>query len=79
VEIEIVAYGPGLAMLKMESPVSARLAAALDEKVGLIACENTMKNTKVTRDDMYQGIGYVMAGVTHIMKRQQEGWSYIRP
>ena len=79
VEIEIVAYGPGLNMLKAESKVAAGLAGALDNNVGLIACENTMHNTKVTRDDMYHGIAYVQAGVTHIMKRQREGWSYIRP
>src|SRR3954468_15910017 len=48
VQIEIVAYGPGLAMLKAESPVAARLAGALDQNVGLLACENTMTNTKVT-------------------------------
>ena len=79
VQVEIVAYGPGLAMLKMDSPVSARLAQALDGGVGLLACENTMQNTKVARDDMYGGIAYVQAGVTHIMKRQREGWAYIRP
>jgi uncharacterized protein len=79
VQIEIVAYGPGLAMLKAESPVAARLAGALDDNVGLIACENTMQNNKVSRDEMYGGIAFVQAGVTHIMKRQQEGWAYIRP
>ena len=79
VQIEIVAYGPGLAMLKGESPVAARLAGALDGGVELIACENTMTNTKTTRDDMYAGISYVQAGVTHLMKRQREGWAYIRP
>jgi intracellular sulfur oxidation DsrE/DsrF family protein len=79
VEIEIVAYGPGLSMLKAESPVAGGLAQAMDNSVGLIACENTMHNTKVTRDDMYGGIRYVDAGVTHIMKRQREGWAYIRP
>ena len=79
VEIEIVAYGPGLNMLKAESKVAPRLAGALDDSVGLIACENTMTNTKVTRNDMYGGIAYVKAGVTHIMKRQREGWAYIRP
>lgn len=78
-QIEIVAYGPGLGMLKADSKVSDRLAAALDDSVGLLACENTMHNTKVTRDQMYDGIAYVPAGVTHIMKRQSEGWSYIRP
>ena len=79
VQIEIIAYGPGLEMLKSESKVSDRLAGALDDNVGLIACENTMTNTKVTKDDMYSGIAYVKAGVTHIMKRQREGWAYIRP
>ena len=79
VQIEIVAYGPGLGMLKAESKVADRLAGALDDNVGLIACENTMTNTKVSRSQMYGGIAYVKAGVTHIMKRQQEGWAYIRP
>ena len=79
VQIEIVAYGPGLAMLKAESPVAARLAGAMDDSVGLIACTNTMTNTKVRKDEMYAGISYVDAGVTHIMKRQREGWAYIRP
>ena len=79
VQIEIVAYGPGLGMLKAESKVADRLAGALDASVGIIACENTMTNTKVNRSEMYDGIAYVKAGVTHIMKRQQEGWAYIRP
>jgi len=79
VDVEIVAYGPGLGMLKAESKVAGRLAQALDNNVGLMACENTMRNTKVKRDDMYGGISYVDAGVVHIMKRQREGWAYVRP
>ena len=79
VEIEIVAYGPGLPMLKGESKVAGRLAEALDSGITLLACENTMHNTKVSKDEMYYGIKYVQAGVTHLMKRQREGWAYIRP
>jgi intracellular sulfur oxidation DsrE/DsrF family protein len=79
VQIEIVAYGPGIEMLKAESKVAGGLAGALDSSVGLIACENTMQNNKVSRDEMYAGISFVQAGVTHLMKRQQEGWAYIRP
>jgi intracellular sulfur oxidation DsrE/DsrF family protein len=79
VQIEIVAYGPGLNMLKGDSAVASRLAGALDQNVGLLACENTMQNTKTQKADMYAGIAYVPAGVTHIMKRQREGWAYIRP
>ncbi|HLS85295.1 MAG TPA: hypothetical protein VK043_03280 [Burkholderiales bacterium] len=79
VEVEIVAYGPGLAMLKADSKVAPRLAQALDGGIGLMACENTMRNTKTKKDDMYHGIRYVDAGVVHIMRRQRQGWSYVRP
>ena len=77
--VEIVAYGPGLEMMKAESKVADRLAAALDSNVGLLACENTMQNTKVDQADIAGGVKFVPAGVTHIMKRQREGWAYIRP
>jgi hypothetical protein len=79
VDVEIVAYGPGLAMLKADSKVAARLAQALDSNIGFMACENTMRNTKVQKADMYGGISYVDAGVVHLMKRQREGCAYIRP
>lgn len=79
VSVEIVAYGPGLPMLKADSKVADRLAQALDQSVTLLACENTMRNTKVKRADMYGGIAFVKAGVVHIMKRQREGWAYVRP
>ena len=79
VEIEIIAFGPGIRMLMRESTVGPRLAEALGGDITLLACENTMRNTKIGNADLYQGIGFVNAGVTHIMKRQREGWVYVRP
>jgi len=79
VQIEIVAYGPGLGMLREGSKVEGRLAEALESNIGLIACENTMQALKITKADMYPGISFAPAGVTHLMKRQMEGWTYIRP
>ena len=77
--IEIVTHGPGIEMLKAESKVTGRLAAAMDNSIGLFACENTMRAAKVTKADMYGGISYAPSGVTHIIKRQGEGWHYLRP
>ncbi|MEO7813658.1 MAG: DsrE family protein [Usitatibacter sp.] len=79
VDVEIVAYGPGLGMLKADSKVVQRLDAAAKQGVGLMACENTMRNTKVERSEIFSGAKFVDAGVVHIMKRQREGWSYVRP
>jgi len=79
VDIEIVAYGPGLGMLKAESPVGSRIDEASLAGVKILACENTMKGQKLTPADMHANIGYVGAGVVEIMTRQQQGWAYIRP
>ena len=79
VDVEVVAYGPGLAMLKSESAVAQRIASANAQGVGVIACENTMKNTKVERSQILPGVKFVDAGVVHIMQRQKEGWGYVRP
>ena len=79
VDIEIVAYGPGIGMLKLESPTGSRVAEAMAANVKVIACENTMRGQKLTRDDMLSAISYVPAGVTEIMTKQSEGWSYLRP
>ena len=79
VDIEIVAYGPGIGMLKLESPSAPRVAEAMKADVKVIACENTMRGQKLTRDDMLPALSYVPAGVTQIMTRQGQGWAYLRP
>ncbi len=79
VDLEIVAYGPGIGMLKGDSPVAARIAAAVKGGVKIVACENTMRGQKLVVADMLPTIGYVPAGVVELMKKQQQGYAYIRP
>ena len=79
VAIEIVAYGPGLAMLKADSVAASRVTEAMGAGVKVVACVNTMRNQKVAKEDMLGGIGYVEAGVVEIMQKQQQGWAYLRP
>ncbi|HET7549245.1 MAG TPA: DsrE family protein [Usitatibacter sp.] len=79
VDIEIVAYGPGIDMLRKESKVAQRIDEATMSGTKVVACENTMRGHKLSKSDMIEGIGYVPAGVVEITKRQREGWSYLRP
>ena len=79
VDIEIVAYGPGINMLKGESEVANRVNEAVDSGVKVMACENTMRNQKLDKADMNAKVGYVPSGVVEIMQRQQKGYAYLRP
>jgi uncharacterized protein len=79
VQIEIVAYGPGINMLKFDSEVGNRLMDAADNGVLIAACGNTMKAQKLKPDDLHPAAKIVPAGVVEIIKREREGYAYIRP
>jgi intracellular sulfur oxidation DsrE/DsrF family protein len=79
IDIEVVAINAGLGMLKVDSPVGNRVADALKAGVVIVACENSMRGQKLTREDMLNDIGYVKAGVVELMERQRQGYAYIRP
>lgn len=79
IDIEVVAYGPGIYMVKGDSPVGTRIDEAIKSGVKVVGCENTMKAFKLDKAEMRPTIGYVPAGVTELMKKQEEGWPYLRP
>lgn len=79
VGVEIVAYGPGLKMLRDDSTVAAGLADARKNGVKLLACGNTMNMTQTRRDQLNSGVEVVPAGIVEIMQRQLEGYAYVRP
>jgi intracellular sulfur oxidation DsrE/DsrF family protein len=79
VQIEIVAYGPGIGMLKEDATTKTRVSEAVKSGIQIVACENTMKGQKLTKADMNPAVGYVPAGVVELIKRQGEGWAYIHP
>ena len=79
-QIELVAFGQGINMLKFDAPVSSRVVEA-QKSLGakIYACENSMGKNKLARSDMAPDVVYVRAGVEHIITRQREGWVTLRP
>lgn len=75
--IEIVVNGPGIHMLKAESKVEPRVTGALTNGVKIVACQQTMKALKLTKNDMIPGIGYVPGGIVEVVDRQRDGWAYV--
>jgi len=79
VEIEVVVYGDGIAMVRDDSLVYNKVEQAIEEGVKIVACENTMNAQNISRDQMLPNIGYVTAGIVELIKLQADGWAYIRP
>ena len=86
-EVEVVAYGPGLNMLRDDkSPVKARLksiqSGSFPSKVAYAACGNTMTNMEKAEGHAIPIVPeakVVTAGVVRLTELQEQGWSYIRP
>lgn len=87
VQIEVVAYGPGLAMLRSDkSPVKDRIKrikeGSFPSKLEFAACHNTMVGMEKKEGHPISIISeakIVPAGVVRLSELQEQGWTYIRP
>lgn len=84
-EIEVVAYGPGLHMLREDtSPVKDRVKSmkASIPDLTFTACGNTIENMEKAEGKKIEIVpqaGVVQAGVVRLTELQEQGWTYIRP
>jgi len=87
VDVEIVAYGPGMNMLRADtSPVAERIKHLKEMvspgKIQFSACNNTKQGTEKTEGhaiSILPEATIVPSGVVRLMELQEQGWSYVRP
>ena len=87
VDVEVVAYGPGLHMLRADSsPVQDRIKQLKEEvspgKIQFSACNNTKQGMEKAEGhpiSIVPEATVVPSGVVRLMELQEAGWSYVRP
>jgi intracellular sulfur oxidation DsrE/DsrF family protein len=78
--ITVVVQGLATDMLKADSPVAKGVSDAIGRGVEVVACEYSMATRKVTREEMNRSVvSYVPFGGMEIIKREGQGWAYLRP
>lgn len=80
VEIELVTYGPGMAMImKQNEKTAPQLKELNSANVKFAACGNTMTQMKIKKEEIVDFAFVVKAGVAEVIEKQEQGWAYIRP
>ena len=82
VQIEIVAYGPGLSLLTNKNKQADRVKSLSQQDIKFSACGNTMKKVEKKtgkKPQLTEGVGIVKAGVVRILELQEKGYAYLRP
>ncbi|MBR1217632.1 DsrE family protein [Bradyrhizobium sp. U87765 SZCCT0131] len=87
VQIEVVAYGPGLNMFRDDtSPVKDRLREmsefAFPSQVKFSACNNTKEGMEKREGHpiaIVPQASLVPSGAVRLMELQEQGWTYLKP
>lgn len=85
IEIEFVAYGAGLNMVRSDtSPVKERLTAISNnmKNVTFTGCGNTLATQSKQEDKtitLVPEAHLVPTGIARIVELEEQGWTYVRP
>lgn len=82
--IEVVAHSDGLALLRRRLSSHQERVASLARtfpNLTFVACSNTVRRLRVEKGlevTLVPEARQTASGVTHVVKRQQQGWAYIK-
>lgn len=79
VSIELVAHGGGVTAYKKDQPYESLLQELQAKGVLLVECENTLRERKISKEELFPFIHYTPSGNGELIIKQAEGWSYIHP
>ncbi|GAA0533959.1 DsrE family protein [Chitinophaga japonensis] len=79
VTLELVAFSGGTDAFLKGSPYEAALKALVEKGVIVAQCNNTLKERKLSREQLYDFIAIVPSGNGELIIRQAQGWSVIKP
>ncbi|GAB3843102.1 DsrE family protein [Hymenobacter jeollabukensis] len=78
-QMELVAYGGGTDVYRKAQPYEAELKALQQQGVLLAQCLNTMKERKISKDELFPFVSYVPTGNGELIIRQAQGWAIVHP
>lgn len=77
--IEVVANGDGIKALLLTGPYGDLLRGLAEAGVRFAICAHSARAQGFTREDFPRVVTVVPSGVGEIVKREAEGFAYIRP
>lgn len=77
--IELVVHGPGIAAVLDDAVHADQIRQILSRGITVSACANTLREKDVPTNRLLAGVQVVPAGIAQLVRRQREGWAYVRP
>lgn len=78
-QIELIAFGDGVEIYRKTNHYDTLLISLKSKGVLLAQCENTMREKKINKDELWSFVSYVPSGNGEIIIRESQGWAIVHP
>lgn len=78
-KVELVAHGAGIGLCLADSPQAEAVQGLIGRAVAVVACENTLRSQGIAPERLASGVLTVPAGIGELVRKQRQGWAYVRP
>ena len=79
VRAALLANGAAVEVFRPGHELAAPLGRLTGQGVELLACRNSLRSLGMGEGELPGFVKVVPAGITELVRRQQEGWAYVRP
>lgn len=77
-EIEVVLHQEAIEIALSNGEYSNAIIDLMTRDIDFAACYNSMKAKEIQTTELIEGMKIVDAGVGEIVKRQDDGWAYLK-
>lgn len=79
VRAALLANGVAVEVLRPGNELVVPLGQLAEQGVEVLACRNSLRSLGIAEGELPGFVQVVPAGITELVRRQQEGWAYVRP
>lgn len=79
IDVEVLANSEAVEYYRNNKDINLKLVDLNMKGVKFLACNNSLKGNNIKADDLIDIINIVPVGVFELVKKQRDGYAYIKP
>lgn len=79
IDVELLINGDGVKAMLKSGKYGSRVYDLSDRGVTFKICSHSLKDRDIVKNDIFEVVESVPSGVGELVKKQSDGWIYIRP
>jgi intracellular sulfur oxidation DsrE/DsrF family protein len=79
IQVELITFSGGTETVMKGSPYEGDFKALIEKGVMVVQCQNSLRERKLTQDQMLDFLGYTPSGNGELVIRASQGWVIVKP